>query len=210
MLSPVHLPKKFHRAFFSQFCTRDLKHDLKPFSQLESGGMATVLISENLLIFFFADWAAANGGVTNLRDRKSLSIAKSHPTLSRELPEKFGPSIRTMKGFGKSYRKNSPPKLDPNFAQNLGRQILEIPSQQEKINAHSFVFGPELWIQYTYTYVNNSEHHRFWIRYTYLAPFAFIYLVIDTNTHMWKIFLANEFKFNTNTYTSKNRREFKM
>ena len=26
---------------------------------------------------------------------------------------------------------------------------------------HSFVMGPELRIQYTYTYVNNSEQHRF-------------------------------------------------
>ena len=33
--------------------------------------------------------------------------------------------------------------------------------QQAKIHAHSFVLGPELRIQYMYTYVNNSEHHRF-------------------------------------------------
>ena len=50
--------------------------------------------------------------------------------------------------------------------------------------------------------MNNSEHHRFWIRCTYLALLAGIYLVTDTNTHTWKkSFLVNEFEFNTNTYT---------
>ena len=34
-----------------------------------------------------------------------------------------------------------------------------LPCQQEKTFAHSFVLGPELLIQYTYTYVKNSEHH---------------------------------------------------
>ena len=34
----------------------------------------------------------------------------------------------------------------------LGKML---PSQQEKIHAHSFVLGPELRIQYIYTYVKN-------------------------------------------------------
>ena len=46
-----------------------------------------------------------------------------------------------------------------------------------------FVLGPELRIQYTYTYVKYSEHHRFRIAYTHLALFAGIHLVTDTNTH---------------------------
>ena len=78
-----------------------------------------------------------------------------------------------------------------------------VPSQQEKIHAHSFVLEPELRIQYTYTYAKHSGCHRFWIRYTYLALFAIIYLVTDMNTHTWTILLVNAFKFNTNTYTSK-------
>ena len=85
-----------------------------------------------------------------------------------------------------------------------------VPSQQEKIHAHSFVLGPELVIQYIYTYVKNSEHHRFRIRYTYLAFLAGICLVPGTNTHAWKVFLVNEFEFNTNTYTSKFHREFEL
>ena len=58
-----------------------------------------------------------------------------------------------------------------------------VPSQQENIHAHSFVLGPELRIQYTYTYVKNYEHYQFRLRCTYLALFAFIDLVTDTNTH---------------------------
>ena len=38
-----------------------------------------------------------------------------------------------------------------------------------KIHAHSFVLRPELRIQYTCTYIKNSEHHQFWIRCTYLV-----------------------------------------
>ena len=84
-----------------------------------------------------------------------------------------------------------------------------IPSQQAKIHAHSFL-GPELGIQYTYTYkyLNNAERHRFWIRCTY--PVLFALSLTDTNTHMWKRFLANEFEFKTNTHTSRNRQEYEM
>ena len=53
-------------------------------------------------------------------DRKSLSIAKNHPKPSQEVFEQFGPSIHKMKGLSR----NSPQKVHPNFAQNLGRQIL--------------------------------------------------------------------------------------
>ena len=53
-------------------------------------------------------------------DRKSLSIAKNHPKPSQEFSEQFGPSIHEMKGFSR----NSPQRVHPNFAQNLGRQIL--------------------------------------------------------------------------------------
>ena len=42
--------------------------------------------------------------------------------------------------------------------------VVEIPSQQEKIQAHSFVLGPEVRIQYTY---------------------AGIHLATDTNTYTW-------------------------
>ena len=38
--------------------------------------------------------------------------------------------------------------------------------------------------------MKNSEHQRFWIRCRYLALFAGIYLVTDTNTHTWKMFLV--------------------
>ena len=50
-----------------------------------------------------------------------------------------------------------------------------------------FCFRPELPIQYTYRYVQNSEHHRLWIRYTHLALFAGIYLATDANTYTWKM-----------------------
>ena len=62
-------------------------------------------------------------------------------------------------------------------------KFTDLPSKQEKIHAHCFVSRPELRIQYTYTYANNSEHHRFGMRYTYLALFTLIYLVRDTHTH---------------------------
>ena len=55
-----------------------------------------------------------------LGTEKSLSIAKNHPKPSQEFSELFGPSIHKMKGFSR----NSPQKVHPNFAQNLGRQIL--------------------------------------------------------------------------------------
>ena len=53
-------------------------------------------------------------------DRKSLSIAKNHRKPSQEFSEQSGPPIHKMKGFSR----NSPQKVHPNFAQNLGRQIL--------------------------------------------------------------------------------------
>ena len=53
-------------------------------------------------------------------DRKSLPIAKNHPKPSQEFREQIGPSLRKMKGFSKS----SHQKVHPNFAKNLGRQIL--------------------------------------------------------------------------------------
>ena len=46
-----------------------------------------------------------------------------------------------------------------------------VPSQQGKIHAHSFVLRPKLWIQYTYTYVKNSEHHQFELD-TYSSRFS--------------------------------------
>ena len=62
-------------------------------------------------------------------DRKSLSIAKNHPKSSQEFSEHFGPAIHKMKGSSG----NSPPKVHPNFAQNLGRQILgRIPFRASK------------------------------------------------------------------------------
>ena len=45
----------------------------------------------------------------------------------------------------------------------------------------------------------------------YLALFAGIYLVTGANTHNYvKNVLGQRIEFNTNTYTSKNRQEFKM
>ena len=55
-----------------------------------------------------------------LGTEKTLSIAMNHPKPSQEISEIFGPSIHKMKGFSR----NLPPKVHPNFAQNLGRQIL--------------------------------------------------------------------------------------
>ena len=54
---------------------------------------------------------------------RSLSIAKNHLKPSQEFSERLGLSTHKMKGFGR----NSPPKVDPNFAQNLGRQFLGMP-----------------------------------------------------------------------------------
>ena len=34
--------------------------------------------------------------------------------------------------------------------------------------------------------------------------------VTDANTHTWKMFLVNDFEFNTNTHTSKIHQEFEM
>ena len=53
-------------------------------------------------------------------DRKRVSIAKNHSKPSQEFAEQFRPSIHKMRGFSWS----SPQKVHPNFAQNLGRQIL--------------------------------------------------------------------------------------
>ena len=63
---------------------------------------------------------AENRGVFLIGDRKSLSIAKNHLKPSQEFSEQVGPSIHNMKGFSR----NSPQKVHPNFAENLGRQIL--------------------------------------------------------------------------------------
>ena len=50
-----------------------------------------------------------------------VSIAKNHAKLSHEFSEQFRPpSTHRMKGFSR----NSLQKVHPNFAQNLGRQIL--------------------------------------------------------------------------------------
>ena len=118
----------------------------------------------------------------------------------------FGPEARNRKkkwkniGFGlpqkigKNNRKTGKWPLNPNFAHLWAISLFfgcflfsgggrNLPSQQEKIHVHSFVLEPELEIQYTYTYVKNSERHRFGIRYTYLALFAIIYRVQDMNTH---------------------------
>ena len=46
--------------------------------------------------------------------------------------------------------------------------------------------------------------------YTHTLRFSRDFLVTGTKTHMWEILLVTEFEFNTNTYTSKNRREFEM
>ena len=56
----------------------------------------------------------------NVGDRKSLSIAMNHPKTSLEFSEQFGPSTHIIMGLGK----NSRQKDHPNFAKNLGRQIL--------------------------------------------------------------------------------------
>ena len=44
------------------------------------------------------------------------------------------------------------------FYYTNGVHSVVVPSQQEKIHARSFVLRPKLRIQYTYAYVNNSEH----------------------------------------------------
>ena len=62
----------------------------------------------------------ARDWIANLGVRKSLSIAKNHPKPSQEFSEQIESSIHKKKGF----RRNSPQKVHPNFAQNLGRQIL--------------------------------------------------------------------------------------
>ena len=73
------------------------------------------------LIEVSGDLALPKATTTFLGCRKSLSIAKNHLKPSQEFSEQFGPSIHKIKGFGR----NSPPKVHPNFAQKLGRQIIE-------------------------------------------------------------------------------------
>ena len=65
--------------------------------------------------------------------------------------------------------------------------VARLPPQQEKIHAHSFVLGPELWIQYTYTLVQNSENHRFWVRCTYRTNSSrnrceYTYVLMNSNS----------------------------
>ena len=59
-------------------------------------------------------------GRTEVGERKTLSIAMNLPKPSQEFSDNIGPSIHKTKGFSR----NSPQKAHPNFAQNLGRQIL--------------------------------------------------------------------------------------
>ena len=42
----------------------------------------------------------------------------------------------------------------------------------------------ESWFQYTYTCVKHSEHHRFWIRYTYLAFFSHTFILWQIRIHI--------------------------
>ena len=87
------------------------------------------------------------------------------------------------------------------------RNILSLPSQQEKIHGAFFCFrynlgpilGTELRIQYTCTYAKTSEHYRFSIRYIYPAFLAGIYLVTVMNTHTCT-FLSQQIEFNMNTH----------
>ena len=126
--------------------------------------------------------------------------------------ELFGPMFSNKKSpLKNSPSRNSPPKFtSKNSPQNSGWKIhiallqghfadiigaKTLPSQQEKIHAHSFVVEPE----YEFNTHTRSERHRFWIRYTYLALVALIDLVTDMNTHTWKVLLVNEFEFKTNT-----------
>ena len=62
----------------------------------------------------FTQWKPSFGG-----PKKSFN-SKIHPKPSQEFSEQFGPFIHKIKGFSR----NSPQKVHPNFAQNLGRQIL--------------------------------------------------------------------------------------
>ena len=55
------------------------------------------------------------------RYRKIRSIAKNHPK-PRSLPKNFLNNSDLL--FTEGFRRNSPQKVHPNFAQNLGRQIL--------------------------------------------------------------------------------------
>ena len=58
--------------------------------------------------------------VVILGTEESLPIAKNHPKTSPECSEQFRPSTHKMKCFGQ----NSHQEVHPNFAKNLGRQIL--------------------------------------------------------------------------------------
>ena len=53
-------------------------------------------------------------------NRKSPPITKNPPKSSQEFSEHSRPFLHKLKGLNK----NSPPKVHPSFAQNLGRQIL--------------------------------------------------------------------------------------
>ena len=94
-------------------------------SRLKSPESSTESMLSGRLIFIYASSAGRCCLIKNVRrlnigDRKSLPIAKNHPKTSQEFSEQFGPATHKIKGFSK----NSLQKVHPNFAKNLGRQIL--------------------------------------------------------------------------------------
>ena len=84
------------------------------------------------------------------------------------------------------------------------KTTLPIPTGKATCAFFSFVLGPELRIQCTYTYVNIAEHHRFRIRYAYPALFArFSSCNRYEYTYMKKI-LVNECEVNKYIYVKKS------
>ena len=63
-----------------------------------------------------------------------------------------------------------------------------------------FCFRTRIGIQCTYSYVSNSDHHRFQLVHTHTPSLPQEFLVSDTRTHLCtKVFLVNDFELNMHT-----------
>ena len=70
-------------------------------------------------------------------------------------------------------------------------------------HAHSFVSGPELRIQYTYTCVRNSEHHRLELD-IHTSPLSQEFILQAYRHTYVEHFSVSDLELNTNTYQSRN------
>ena len=86
----------------------------------------------------------------------------------------------------------------------------KVPSQKDKYMQISFVLRPDLGVQCTHTYVNNSEHHQCELD-AHTSPSLRNYLAIDASTHTHTSacsWLTNS--NSTRIHACQEKREFKM